>query len=452
MHTSLKNFYNLTLADPLFAAEGLDLENAHWALDDLRKLSEDLEHEYRKQYRWFCFRYPFVETLHPIRFLEHFLKCEALRRKFIDDPSEHNAQDLLRRYKKTVSALRENADAYREALIAAQKAEPFPKEAIFHFISENFSFTDILRFIDKIIENTHALEIEILNREHILSGKNIEMRDLTALPITAINEHESGPVLPPLFQKVFAWTEEELQKKAETAERYGPIFYKCAQFDDQPTLHHFYFYLMKHKSSERLRPFILMADRYYFVDIKKFFENSSLANLRITWKTLYELGERYEMRSGTQPYVTFDLRYWSDLATIVDTKWRRPILRKNSVLAQKSSLFDILLWGLNYTNRHFLIRQQIALKNHGIINPLFGLFINRSYISLYYLLHNQSVWRLKDSKDSHNTFRFYESFNKTLEEVASEVPEAELKMLIKGVRGFRSFQDAYGKAFGVSKK
>lgn len=403
----LQKFYNLTLTDPLFAAEGLDLDNTRWALEDLRKLANDLEREYRKQYWWFCFRYPFVETLHPIRFLERFIDCERSRRLFLYNPIMPNAQDLIRSYQKTLAALGECARAHREALIAAKNAEPFPENAIFHFISESFSFSDMLQLVGLIIKN-----------------------------------------LSPLLQKALAWTEEQLGENAIISERYGPIFYECSQFDEKPATHQFYFYVMKYRASEKLRPFIVMADRYYFIDIKKFFESASLAHLRITWKTLYELGHKYEMRSGTQPYVALDLGYWADLATIVDTKWRRPVLNGRAVVSQRSSMLDFLLRGLNYANRHFLIRQQVALRDHNIINPVFGLFVTRSYISLYYLLHNKSVWRLHDVELSKNTFSFYGDFCKTIDEVAADVSEEELKILIKGIRQFKGFHELYRKAFG----
>lgn len=443
--TPLKKFYALTLEDPLFAAEGLDLDNARWALEDLRTLSGELEREYRKQYRWFCFRYPFGETLHPIRFLERFLDCEASRRLFLNDPTERNAKELLRRYRKASAAFRENAEAYRAALVAAKKAEPFPEEAVFHFISENFSFQDILGFVDRIIENSRALETEVARRAQVLSGA---LNVLPALPeIVPIAEKQSGPPLSPGLEKALLWTEEELRERAIIAERYGPIFYECSQFDEKPTTHQFFFYMVKHRTSERLRPVIVLADQYYFIDIKKFFENAPLAHLRITWKTLYESGAKYEMRSGTQPYVAFDLRYWADLATIIDTRWRRPVLRENAVAAQRSSLLDLLLWGLNATNRHFLTRQQIAMRDHNIINPLFGLFVTRSYPSLYYLLFNTSVWRLPEAKNLLNTFRFYNSFYKTFEEVVADVSEEELKAFFKGIRGYRGFRETYRKVF-----
>ena len=442
----LQKFYNLTLTDPLFAAEGLDLDNTRWALEDLRKLANDLEREYRKQYWWFCFRYPFVETLHPIRFLERFIDCERSRRLFLYNPIMPNAQDLIRSYQKTLAALGECARAHREALIAAKNAEPFPENAIFHFISESFSFSDMLQLVGLIIKNTQRLEEEIKQRAQILSGALAE----TFLPpeVIPLVTRESGPALSPLLQKALAWTEEQLGENAIISERYGPIFYECSQFDEKPATHQFYFYVMKYRASEKLRPFIVMADRYYFIDIKKFFESASLAHLRITWKTLYELGHKYEMRSGTQPYVALDLGYWADLATIVDTKWRRPVLNGRAVVSQRSSMLDFLLRGLNYANRHFLIRQQVALRDHNIINPVFGLFVTRSYISLYYLLHNKSVWRLHDVELSKNTFSFYGDFCKTIDEVAADVSEEELKILIRGIRQFKGFHELYRKAFG----
>src|SRR3990167_8487110 len=112
----LQKFYNLTLTDPLFAAEGLDLDNTRWALEDLRKLANDLEREYRKQYWWFCFRYPFVETLHPIRFLERFIDCERSRRLFLYNPIMPNAQDLIRSYQKTLAALGERSEEHTSEL------------------------------------------------------------------------------------------------------------------------------------------------------------------------------------------------------------------------------------------------------------------------------------------------------------------------------------------------
>ena len=418
-------FRELTVKDPLFAAEGLDLDNARAAVGKLDELAEDLERAYRKSYRWFCFWHQFTETLYPIRFLNRFLDSESGRRAFLAKPTLQGAKNLIAINFKTAKAMRENAEAYRGALLAARRAEKFPEKAVFNFISTKFSFEAIIKFVDSIIENAHLVDKEIKNRSVLLQGGKFSTEESAAA--VPIPQKPAGLALQPEYREALAWIEESIKKHASIEEKSGPIYYEISQFDGKPVTHQFYVYLLKLHKSDVRRLLPVLADRHYFVDEKARTEGS-LGNFKIMAKTQAALGQRWGMRLATQPYYSLDLRYYADLATIFDSA-RRPLDRQTAV-SQRTSLFDLILWDLYIKNKAHAERQKLAIQHFKSAYLLFGLYITRTYPSLLYITFNRSAWRNKapiglDLANSIAEPSYFRSF----EYVSSQMPKDQFKSL-----------------------
>lgn len=441
----LKKFYELTVADPLFAAEGLDINNARLAVGKLEELARDLERVYRKLYRWFCFRYQFTETLYPIHFLKKFLDCELQRRIFLKNPTPQNAELLLSHYSKAVKAFRENTEAYREALPAALKAEKFPKDEVLRFISTRFSLEKILQFTDSAIENSKLLENEINTRSELLQEKNVTIPQPP--PVKPIPQKPSGFTLAPEYLEALSWTEDSLRNKADILKKFGPIYYELSNFDQKPTTHQFFIYLVQNKKGER-RILILLADYYYFIDVKEIYKTSPIHQQGGGRKMDHELGRTYILRFATGPYYSFDLRYYADLATIADLYWRRG-LNRSLVEFERSSLLDLLIQDLYFKNVGLIERQKTFSKEQNFVKPLLALFVTRSYPSICYLTFNRSIWRTINDEIFQNSI-FEESFFRPFKEVASAMPCEEFKKLFDVFSG--DFTEDFARAYKQESK
>ena len=425
--TPLKKFYALTLNDPLFASEGLDLDDTRWAIDELADIARDLERVYRKSYWWFCFRYPFIETLHPIRFLRRFVDCELGRRRFLTNPTSKNARSLLSAWSKAASAYNDGASAYRDALEAVLKSEKVPLDAFFQFTGSSFSFEEVVKFTDSLLENAAELKNEIDARRALSEGRadSFSPRAFN----DPIPQKQSGPSLTPSLERALSWREEATRENAVILRRCGPIFYELPHYDGVPTTHQFFVYLIKAKTRERRAIKFALADQYYFVDTKELLEKDQFPRFRTQMWPLLEAGVPYIYRQPEVPYMVLDLGYWADLATIADLEWRGLNVNQSLVQAQRSSAFNLILRHLNRYNRGFTEAQRIAKLDHRL-KPLVWAYVCRSYPSMLFLTANRSVWRLpRRFRFRANLFR--EPYMKTFEEVAPRLSPKTLKKTLR---------------------
>ena len=395
----LRPFYDLTISDPLFAAEGLDLDNALNAIEAIEVTTQKLQEFWQKSHRGFCFWYPFSETLHPFRFLRKFLECEREIRHFLANPSLENAEKLLHLYNKTGDALIADLDAYSGALKALLKMEGIEFESsIFYFHSNAVTVKEFISSIEMINENALMLRSEVRQREKIL--KNAEVREVARFSdrdnyMTALKD--SGPGLS---QEYLYMQKLEEENAPPILERYGPIYYELPHLDGNPRVHRFQAYVMKGPYPGVKYLSISLTDQRYFLKLqdtpKEVSEKQSHFDNRnkVIYEPLMKRGINYWHQSATSFYSVMDLGYYSDLATIVDSKWRRPFLDARQLLIQKSSLFDLILWNGWTHERIYLQMTGVQAGVNKLSSPLYS-FVARSYPSLYYLPFNKSVWRLE---------------------------------------------------------
>ncbi|MBI2122328.1 MAG: hypothetical protein HYT98_04370 [Candidatus Sungbacteria bacterium] len=422
MPDNLKKFLEITLNDPLFAAEGMDVNNARWAVDELEQELKKLEDVWRPSYRWFSFWYPFHQTLHPLIFLKEFVAAEQIRQEFSSNSTRENAQKLLTQHGKTLKAYINGLEGCGEALRTAQKAEKLSSHASFQFFHRVITFQEILDIFDKFKENSKELLKDIDRRHDILAG-NFNLSDSLQTAQDFIPQIVSGPEPSARNKKIL----EILEKNRSIKERYGPIFYTLPNFDVSPKTHQFFAYIL---NSERTGKFDLkITDQYYYLDIDENKKTSSYD--KTPYQPLQRRNIHYWLQPPTAWYASFDLSYYADLATICDLTWRRPHLPKNSVMNQKSSMLDLILeTGADGIRQYTTMSRYMAQESK--LPPLSYLYITRGCPSLYFLPFNRSVWRLPQSPNFLGTKINTISHFKNFAEIADNLSGGEIAEIARG--------------------
>jgi len=390
----IDDFYRLTVRDPLFAAEGLDLDNAALALDTLGEVTDEIERiyrEYRFGNRLFLLRYPLTETLYPMAFLRCFLESERCRRKFVSLPTHENAEALLRSYTNTADSLAKAVREYRSAHRAALRLDHLDEDAktSYYVGAAPVTARALFESIEQLARNADALREEVGRRKRVFLGEE-KGGDAEARTDPIVYTEN----LPPLSSDLLSLKELYERKifRFDVEEAYGPIAYQLLSLDSRPVFHPFFVYLGKSRRGFfRNRGFrLLLADTYFFVDLA--------ADFHIDKETLFgpliKEGIPYWFQPATNLYFMRDVSYYADLATIADLK-RRTFLDRAAVLSQKSSLLDLLWWdGATAADMH---RTHAKLFSRKKALPSFlHLFAVRSHAGLYYLPFNRSVWRLPE--------------------------------------------------------
>jgi len=431
----IKAFFNLTLYDPLFAAEGVDIDNAEWALDELEISTTNLENIWRTSSFpnfLYCLRYPFKQHIHPISFLREFLKCERLRRKFLVLPTYKNANQLVLQYKTTVQALDSNVQKYLDAHLGIKRIETEKNLNASYYFSEGMvTFETVLEPILDMEKNVTALKEEIKFRSEVLENPNTNIDDSMLLPvIDIISERKKGPQLTDSAKFILDTEEEFNSYIGEVQEKFGPIYYNLPHFDKNPTTHTFFVYIFKMRDSESRSMHFTLADKRFFLSIEKdsynFFEGLEDLYGPLIGKI------PYWHQPATSPYTVRDIRYYADLATIVDLK-RRSSLNETLVKSEKSSLLDLLLWNLVGQERSYVRMREMKARSNKKTTP-FHYLISRSYPSFYYLPFNRSVWRLEEPPEFIGTRTTTEYSYKTLDEIENKLSKECLKNIMEGGR------------------
>lgn len=430
-------FYNITISDPLFAAEGLDLDNAQWALDAIETATNNLEKIWKEnyfRYKFFFLLYPFSKTLHPISFLKKFIKCERARRYFLKFPTIKNADILLKNYKETVAALQEDAKMHQTAFGAILKLDTNNTDTVtYYFFKNMITLDEIMESTDAIINNTYTLKKEIKRREDILSGHFGDR--ICSSPIIRIDKIPHKDNIPTLSKELYymlSLLEQKFVGKFKYDEKHGPIYYQLSNFDNELKYHQFFVYLSNSQESSGkniLR--VLLADEHFFLPLDK--EKYSFHFGQYLYKPLIDRGILYWYQTATNFYCTRDLSYYSDLLTLIDLK-RRKFLNTTYVLSQKSSMLDFLLWQGRNEDFMFIKQAKILALDKKLPSPLY-MFIARSYPSLYYLSFNRSVWRQENKLEFLGTRFIGEgSPYKSYKEIASTISKEDLKKILQASR------------------
>src|SRR3989344_5718124 len=168
---NLSEFYQLTVTDPLFSAEGLDLDNAEHALKKLEEITAKLQIVNKSlKSRLYFFFHPLSSILHPLKFLKSFLKSEKTRRRFLVCPCLTHAKEVIQTYYETARALEKDLLAYRFACLKAQNKtlSKLPKANAYNFYRNKVSFTDFIESIDLMLVNARVLRKEVDARNKLL--------------------------------------------------------------------------------------------------------------------------------------------------------------------------------------------------------------------------------------------------------------------------------------------
>src|SRR3989344_1910521 len=287
--SSLKDFYNITLKDPLFAAEGLNIDNAKQALNNLEKVTGKLEiiKPGLKGKIYFA-THPLVKTLHPVDFLRCFLESETARRRFIRKPDFVSAKDLLSSYSKTRQALEKNLKAYKKACLNTQGKIKSDTSG-YNFYCRSLTFRGFIDAIDLMITNTKTLDLEIQSRGELLlnsistalgrhSKTHKESRLFSAKTSFSKIPQEKGKRSVTLKQKeIIKWAEEGrdfmfyLKKEFGniSTKLMGPIYYKLSQFDKKPTVRQFFVSIVRTSDGSFKYFSPILTDQFHFIELAK---------------------------------------------------------------------------------------------------------------------------------------------------------------------------------------
>lgn len=449
----LNDFYMLTLRDPLFAAEGLDLDNAKLALDELEEVTKNLQIlDQTASGRIYFALHPLTRILHPFRFLRSFLESEKARRRFLVSPTFDHAKILVHCYLDTVRSLEKDLSAYRTACLEAQKKTQakVPQATAYNFYGRRVSFTDFIDCIDVMFRNAQALRSEVEGRSKLLltlmqgalfgKQKRGSKRPIPkASIIDPIPQKSVKKRLPSQYHELLRWAEQGrdymyyLKKRygTITTELLGPIFYELVQFDKKPTVHQFFVSIAKDACDAPRSLYAILADQYHFIELSpdkyKFYAD------KFTFEPLIKRGIKYWYQPATSFYFTSDLTYYPDLATIIDLK-RRPFLNQKLVLSQKSSMLDLLLWNGYFHNLNYLQNITARIKAGKQIGAWHYLLIGRGYPSLYYLPFNRSVWRLTQKPNFLGVPTKQPAFYITFDQLQSNLKKKNLQKIFEGGR------------------
>jgi hypothetical protein len=453
MNKLLNEFYMLTVKDPLFSAEGLDLDNAYWAIEQLEKITSELQIIDRtlsgKAYFFFN---PLTKILHPFAFLKNFLKSERARRHFLASPSTETAQSMISAYYKTVKALETDLIAYRSAFFHLQQKtlSRFPKASAYNFYQQKVSFSDFIRNIDLMLENAKELRSQINDRNTLLlqafkkilfnasqpskKAQIVYSSTLDPIPLKKFNKKLSSQ-----NQEILGWIQGGRDYNFYLEKRYGyiktelfgPIFYKLSQFDKNPATHEFYLSLIKDKTGKIRFISAILSDEYHFLELSQ--DRYKFHADRFTYQPLIKRGINFWYQPATAFYFTPDLTYYPDLLTTFDLKMR-PFLNQSLLLSQKSSLLDMLLWNGYFHNLSYLQNISSRIKAGREVGSWHYLLAGRSYPSLYYLSFNKSVWRLSKNINFQGIFSDKSAIFIPYKELPSKLKKADLKKIFEGGR------------------
>lgn len=455
MKDAVSEFYELTLIDPLFAAEGVDLDNAFCALQELEKVTSQLEIINTTTIgRLYFFLHPLPSILHPFGFLKNFFKSEQARRHFLACPCFDHAKKIIEIYYRTVNALEKDLNSYRSACLKAQERtiSKKPNAKAYNFYCSKVSFEDFISCIELMLKNSYMLRKEVDKRNLLLLSslqtgffkktrhKGTEHRIENRQHVASIAQQNgskkklSSRLLE--FAKLAEYGRDYmyyLEKRYVhiSSELVGPISYKLSQFDGEPTNHQFFLSLVKDKSGAARGIFAILADQFHFLELAedkyKFYADIFI------YESLIKRGIPYWYQPATSFYFTSDLRYYADLATMIDLK-TRPYLNKSLILDQKSSMLDLLLWNGYFHNLSYLLSIKARARAGKKLNNWHYLLVGRSYASLYYLSFNKSVWRLNVNPNFLGTPTKKQAFYLTHDKLPKTLKRSQIQSIFKGGR------------------
>ncbi len=427
-------FLDMVRTDPLFAAEGMDLERGEAMLDGTEEVARAYEDVLGGSIlrRIFLTVLPLSRTAFPVPFLRSFIECERRRRRFLARPTMSTALNLMESWDAAQKQFSKSASRLRRFYLAVQ-AFCRVTDMIFSRKDKHGNILtpeDIDRQLGSLQLNAHALARAVKERRDFLLGAGGIPRD--SKPDIALHYTEGS--LPEKYARMheLGLLHATPFRHGVILEEHGPLLYTLSNFDDRPTAHNFKLYVVQDNKHGVTRLEVVVLDTYLFFKISTKPEDVRLRN----HQALADNGISYWYQAAAKLYTTRDQTYWADIATIVDAR-RRPYLDQNLVQAQKSSLLDLLLGsclGEHWQGlEHF---KEFVERGAFNSNHVWRHLLNRSYPSIGFLTFNKSVWRLSERPHFLGSRRAgpQEMVYKSADEILTILSSEELERVMQGGR------------------
>lgn len=426
-------FIDMVKADPLFAAEGMDIERGEHTLVAIEasvREYESISSEHSFFTRLWYRRHPLSRYALPLPFLRKFMQSERERRRFLSERTNGAAQDLVRAWRETAeeyaTSVRRFTQFYRTLQNLTERPDN-PELSIQDVFGHVTSPADINRQLIAIQQNVQKLWEDLSVREKLLQEGQTY----------AVIQSADKP-LPPFLKAAVPEKYRELHalelahtlpfRKATILEEFGPFWYTLHEFDGTPTPHIFISYIVRNNTTRNESVRILVADEYRFRErslAPPLWHERNQAQLR-------ESGIPYWYQPATNLYTMRDQQYLAEIATLVDAR-RRPALDVLGVRTQKSSMLDLLLGAC--LEDHYILLEHVKdnCRRGTYTLDLAWLWARvRTHPSIYFLPFNASVWRLPEklsmlgSRPSEK-----DSAYRTADEVLPLLSGSELELVMK---------------------
>ncbi len=393
-------FIDAVRSRPLFAAEGADLHRWDSVLTRLESVARtciDVEAAESKRILWFTRFFSLEKYLLPLRFLRALRICEQTRRDFLSDTSMESARNLVSSWHACQKALLSDAKRFARMHRILFFLYRVPRHAyIADFFCHAFSRDDIVRQNQVLIQNAYAVKKVIASFESVLSGYgSVEWPTKPKAALTV----RRAKALTPLQSKLSILSRAAFGDHPIEISYSGPYLLSVPHFDQELTEHAFEFFVLKDENETHFAR-IMLADRYYFLDISDTDPKRYGANRPEIYQPLIDRGIRYWYQPGAYLYSTRDSTFWADIATIAD-KENRSALNASLLDEQRSSLFPLLMGAVvNSLDVFTIIKKSLArlqVRETGMAQ-LYRILM-RSNPSILFLPFNGSVWVVPEKID-----------------------------------------------------
>ncbi len=421
--------------DPLFAAEGMDLERAHAALEALRQYGADLDRLLSLRsilVRAHLFLHPTTSSTVPLAFLESFLESERSRRVFLAFPTQNAAQQLLRTWRKAAREYGRAITRHHALYAFLKRSEHIDKDVVFADMFGNTSTeSDIDTIYFLLKKNAETLEQTIDVCAQLLANTAMPAHSPSSklLPEYVFSDMKTNHSQLHALEKAHA----SPFRYATIRESFGPIGISVTHVDGKPTPHQFTAYIVEDQRNHIRSVHTFLVDEYHFLDLRAT-DSAQFGRIgRKNFEPLIDRGIPYWYQGAGHLYATRDRTYEMDILTIFDSV-RRPQLNRIALANQHSSMFDLVLGTcvddliLYYENTEYRLRDA-QISDHSY----FGALLARGHLGIYFLPFNKSIWRLDtplplmgSGRKSGGAYHF-----KLLDEVQSELTDDTLRLVME---------------------
>src|SRR3989344_376590 len=400
-------FHESVLRDPLFSAEGMDIDAARKALitiqKNIRQLEEALSGTHWLSMRFWLYRafftiVPLNGYAFPLSFLQACIASEEKRRAYLAHPAYESARELLAAWNTSARGYERSLLRYRFLHRVVLWLEPKARDYVLQDLFGNIStIPHIERTLAHMTQNAEQLHEEVSLRRRMFEGARGTITD----PVFDAPDITTG-ALDPLYARLHTY---EIARgitpfrQSVIEDTYGPFSYALKNFEGTATPHTFMLYTLRNKETHLRSMWVAVVDRYLLTKVwdpsaSSFGQSGKVPFVFSGGLTAEDTPYWYEPAGHL--YVSRDPSYWMDIAAHADML-RRPALDPRLVQAEKSSLLHLLLGACSDDLRTF-VRHTRRRERTGTLSSyslVYGLLM-RTHPALYFLTFNRSVWRLPE--------------------------------------------------------